>query len=111
MGRFSYSPDNLNIEDIYPPTCAMFEITFLTDPHASIHGFVFVFDFGECTASHLLQFTPTFCKKVISFLEKSMPCRIRAAYFINVPSVAQQILRVIFTLCSEKLRQRVSKYS
>ncbi|XP_061395798.1 clavesin-2-like [Musca vetustissima] len=107
VGRFSYSPDKFNIEDIYPPTSAMFEITFVNDPYAAIQGFVFIFDFGECTASHLLQFTPTLCKKIVSFLEKSMPCRIRAAYFIKVPTAAQQILRVIFTLCSEKLRQRL----
>ncbi|XP_075167515.1 alpha-tocopherol transfer protein-like [Haematobia irritans] len=107
VGQFNYNVGDCLIEELYYPVSAMFELALLHDPYAGIQGIIFILDFGKSTTTHLLQFTPSFCKKVVSFLEKSMPLRIRSVYFINVSTAAQQVFKIILPLCSEKLRQRI----
>ncbi|XP_073847525.1 alpha-tocopherol transfer protein-like [Musca autumnalis] len=105
--QFNYNPDLISVEDLYYGTNAVFELAILNDPHAGIHGFVYIFDFAKMTARHFLQFTPTICKKVVTFLEKSLPFRVRGVYFINVPAMAQQLLKFIISLCSEKIQKKM----
>ncbi|XP_019890833.1 alpha-tocopherol transfer protein-like [Musca domestica] len=105
--QYNYDPDKMSIEDIYLPTSAMLELTLLNDPYAGIHGFVYIFDFEKLTARHLLQLTPSICKRVVTYLEKSLPLRVRGVYFINIPAAAQPILKFTISLCSEKIQKKM----
>ncbi|XP_013113288.2 alpha-tocopherol transfer protein-like [Stomoxys calcitrans] len=105
--QLNYSADHYHIEDMYHPSSAMFELSLLNDPFAGVHGIILIFDYSKVTYGHLAQFTPNFLKRVVSFLENSMPFRIRAAYFTHVPSFAQLSMKLILSLVSEKIRKRL----
>uniref|UniRef100_A0A1I8Q6M1 CRAL-TRIO domain-containing protein n=1 Tax=Stomoxys calcitrans TaxID=35570 RepID=A0A1I8Q6M1_STOCA len=105
--RFNYSIDLYSNEDIYYPSSAMFELTMRNDPYTGIHGIILIFDFSQGSVKHFLQLTPSVCKKIVSFMEKSMPVRVPSVYFINVPTAAQAFFKLIVNLVSEKLRKRI----
>ncbi|XP_013105393.2 clavesin-2 [Stomoxys calcitrans] len=105
--RFNYPTNKYSIDDIFQPGCAVHELMLLKDPYACICGLSYIVDFGLATASHYMQMTPNFCKKMVSFLEKSMPYRIKSVYYINVTPAAQQFFKILFPFLSEKLRQRI----
>ncbi|XP_075168519.1 alpha-tocopherol transfer protein-like [Haematobia irritans] len=105
--RFNYNADKYTNEEIYYPSSAIFELAMLNDPYAGVNGFVCIFDFSQGSAKHFLQISPNVLKKIVSFMEKSMPLRIRVGYFINAPPAAQAFFKLLRMLVSEKLRQRI----
>lgn len=108
MFRFNYSANKYNIEDAVQVGVAMHELMMLNDPYACINGIVYIIDFAQASTSHYLQMTPNFCKKFISFMEKSMPMRIKTFCYINTSPAAQQFFKLLFSFFSEKLKARVS---
>ncbi|XP_075164999.1 clavesin-2-like [Haematobia irritans] len=105
--RYNFSTDKYSIDDIFRQSCALHEVMMLKDPYACICGLIYIVDFSEATASHFLQMTPSFCKKIVTFLEKSMPLRIKSAYYIRTSGAAQQFFKILLPFFSEKLRQRI----
>ncbi|XP_061395797.1 clavesin-2-like [Musca vetustissima] len=105
--QYNYDATKMTIEEMYNPTSAMLELTILTDPYAGIHGLVYIFDMAKATTRHILQLTPNVCKRAVTYLEKSLPLRVRGVYFINVPNAALRIVKFITSLCSEKIQKKI----
>ncbi|XP_075164995.1 clavesin-2-like [Haematobia irritans] len=105
--RFNFQPNKYNIEDISKIIIAWLELLMITDPYACIKGLVYVVDFGLATAKHYLQLTPSYCEQIVSFVEKSMPLRIKSIYFINNSTAVQAFLKILIPLLSQKLRKRL----
>lgn len=105
--RFNYSTSKYCIDDVAHFGIAMHELMIATDPYACISGLVYITDLSQASANHFLQVTPNFCKKVVSFWERSMPLRIKSLYYINTSPPAQQFFKILFPLFSEKIRKRV----
>lgn len=107
--RFSYNAAEYSIDDVFLPGAAMHEVMIYNDPYACINGIIYLVDFELATGSHFLQMTPNFCMKLLSFLEKSMPYRVKHIYYLNTSPAAQQFLKALLLFFSEKLKQRVSQ--
>ncbi|XP_075167487.1 clavesin-2-like [Haematobia irritans] len=105
--RFDYPVDKYSIDDILQAGIAMHEVLIMEDPYACIHGLIYIIDYDHATASHYLQLTPNFCKKLVSFLEKSMPLRIKSLYYINTGTAAQQFFKILIPFLSEKMQKRL----
>ncbi|XP_013105402.2 clavesin-2-like [Stomoxys calcitrans] len=105
--RYNFSTSKYAIDDIFHQSCALHEAMIMNDPYACICGLVYIVDFSQATASHYLQMTPSFCKKLVIFLEKSMPLRIKSVYYIRTATAAQHFFKMLLPFFSEKLRQRI----
>ncbi|XP_075167518.1 uncharacterized protein LOC142239610 [Haematobia irritans] len=75
--QYNFSADEYNIEDLYYATVPIIELAMLTDPYACVHGLIYIYDLSKINLSHILQLTPNVLKKIVSFLEKSVPLIIR----------------------------------
>lgn len=106
--RFNFQANKNHIEDVFRLGCAIHELMMAQDLYACICGVTYIIDFELTTTNHILQMTPNFCKKVVSFFERSMPFRIKAVYFINTSTLTQQFFKILFPFFSEKLIGRVS---
>ncbi|XP_013101463.2 retinaldehyde-binding protein 1 isoform X2 [Stomoxys calcitrans] len=104
--QFNYSSEKHSLEDIFYAGAPLFELAMLHDPYTTVRGLHFMFDMGKSNLKHFLQITPMFCKKLVLFLEKSMPFRIQSVFFINAPSFAQQFFKIVIPLYSAKLQKR-----
>lgn len=96
------------IEETHALITAIMEILLLEDPYACINGFIIIFDIKNIMAQYLFKLTPSVLKKRTMLLEKSMPFRYKAVYFVNAPSIFQNIYNVVYSMLSDKLKQRVS---
>lgn len=98
----------LDIDEQFGVIGAMHEIMFLDDPYVAINGIIYITDLKDITLNMVSKFTPGFLKKVVQFYEKSLPLRIKAAFFVNTPTIFQSVLAILMPLFSEKLRKRVN---
>uniref|UniRef100_A0A1I8Q6L7 CRAL-TRIO domain-containing protein n=1 Tax=Stomoxys calcitrans TaxID=35570 RepID=A0A1I8Q6L7_STOCA len=105
--RINYPGDKYTIEQVLQPCTTMHEVMLLNDPYACIQGIFYMIDFGETHLHHILHFTPSIVKRMVTFLEKSLPFRIKAWCFINVPTLAEPFFRALVPCTSEKLRKRI----
>uniref|UniRef100_A0A1I8NNE2 CRAL-TRIO domain-containing protein n=1 Tax=Stomoxys calcitrans TaxID=35570 RepID=A0A1I8NNE2_STOCA len=105
--RFRYPTSKFNLENVCQPGIALHELWMLTDPYACINGLDYIVDCGPATASHYMQMSPNFCKALVSYLEKSMPFRIKSIYYINTSTATQQMFKMLLPFFSEKLRKRI----
>ncbi|XP_061392147.1 clavesin-1-like [Musca vetustissima] len=107
MFRFNYSPKNAPIEDVFRSVNAIPQVLLVDDPYACIYGTVYIVDMSQITTGHILQLTPPFVMKVVTYYENTLPLRVKAIYCINVHKLAEQLLKLILSCMGEKLRRRV----
>ncbi|XP_073813189.1 alpha-tocopherol transfer protein-like [Musca autumnalis] len=107
MCNFNYNPNEYQIEEIFHPGIAMYEIFTIDDPYASICGIITIVDMSKVTMAHLMQANAIFLKAVVTYMEKSLPLRIKSLCFVNIPSMAHSFFKMLLPLFSEKLRQRI----
>ncbi|XP_075167516.1 clavesin-2-like [Haematobia irritans] len=101
LGCFNFLPQPLHGNGA---RIVAIQFNYNTEVHTRV---IYIFDMRKTNLGHLLQLTPNFCKKSVSYLEKSMPLRIQGVYFVYAPAYAQQFFKLLLPLFSEKLRKRV----
>ncbi|XP_073813878.1 alpha-tocopherol transfer protein-like [Musca autumnalis] len=107
VGHMNYSPDEYTYEELLRPIMAMYELFTIYDPYTSICGVRTIIDVSKLTMAHILHANLSQLKTAINFFEKSLPLRIKAIYYVNIPPVANSFFKILFPLLSEKLRQRI----
>lgn len=97
-----------NIDDVHGVIFAMHEIIIMEDPYACINGITYIVDLNDINLKMAANFTPVFVNKLIKFLEKSLPLRIKGINMINAPKFFQNVANMFLSISSEKLRNRVN---
>ncbi|XP_061393113.1 alpha-tocopherol transfer protein-like [Musca vetustissima] len=110
MNHFNYNPEECTAEEMAHVGIAIYELFTIDDPYAGICGIVTIIDMSKVTMAHVLQANPIFLKTMVTFFEKSLPLRIKAIYFVNIPKIASSFFKLLLPLFSEKLRQRIFLY-
>lgn len=77
------------------------------DPYACINVIIYILNLKDINLNMASKFTPTFVNNFIQYLEKSLPLRIKHIHMINTPKVFQNIVKIVLSVCSEKIRKRV----
>ncbi|XP_073813178.1 alpha-tocopherol transfer protein-like [Musca autumnalis] len=108
--RFNYSPKSVPIDALFHSINAIPQVLLIDDAYACICGLVFIVDMSEFTSAHLLQLTPPFLKKIVTYYENILPFRIKGIYCINVNRIAEQLIKLLLSIMGEKLRKRVFIY-
>uniref|UniRef100_A0A1I8MTM3 CRAL-TRIO domain-containing protein n=1 Tax=Musca domestica TaxID=7370 RepID=A0A1I8MTM3_MUSDO len=85
VSHFNYNTNDFTMEEVIHPGIATTELFTIDDPHACISGIICIIDMSKVTMAHLLQASPLFLKTTVTYVEKSLPLRIKAIYFVNVP--------------------------
>ncbi|XP_073813181.1 retinol-binding protein pinta-like isoform X2 [Musca autumnalis] len=107
MYHFNYDPNEFTPTEVFHPAVAMYDYLMIDDPHACICGTSLILDMSKATMSHILGIDFPLLKIMLTYLEKSLPMRVKALYFVNIPSVANNFLKMFLALLSDKLRKRV----
>jgi hypothetical protein len=69
---------------------------------------MFIYDFENVTMGHVVQITPLLLQRIVLLYQKSIPARLKAVHFINLPSSLSSIISISKALLPEQLRDRVS---
>ncbi|KAM7344537.1 alpha-tocopherol transfer protein-like isoform 2-T2 [Cochliomyia hominivorax] len=82
----AFDPKEFTFAEVTQFRQLMQDILFLNDDIAVLSGIIYILDFGEVTASHYLQVSPSALKKVSQYLEEGVPLNLISNHFINTAS-------------------------
>lgn len=66
-----------------------------------------IFDMDGLSLQQAWQFTPPFAKRIVDWLQDSVPLRIKAIHIINQPKVFNMVFALFKPFLREKLRNRL----
>ncbi|GJQ85278.1 hypothetical protein Trydic_g23177 [Trypoxylus dichotomus] len=74
-------------------------------------GHVFLIDMKGITFTHFTKINPLQLKKFFVYLQEGMPIRLKAMYFINIPTFMDKILALIKPLMKKELIETMQLYT
>ncbi|XP_050361718.1 retinaldehyde-binding protein 1 isoform X1 [Nymphalis io] len=87
--------------------CVLFLEAAMLEPETQICGAVVIFDMDGLSMQQVWQFTPQFAKRIVDWLQESIPLRIKGLYIINQPYIFNMVFQLFKPLLKEKLRSRI----
>lgn len=88
-------------------TCVLVADWFLLQEEAQKRGVVYVLDFKGLGAHHVMQCTPSVCKKAIKILQDCYPVRPKAFYVIYNSAVFDVIFAIAKVFLKQKTADRI----
>ncbi|KAJ2953834.1 hypothetical protein O0L34_g1463 [Tuta absoluta] len=87
--------------------CVLFLEAAMLEPESQICGAVVVFDMDGLSMQQVWQFTPPFAKRIVDWLQESIPLRIKGLYIVNQPYIFNMVFQLFKPFLQEKLRNRI----
>lgn len=87
--------------------CVVFLEAAMLEPETQVHGAVVIFDMDGLSLQQTWQFTPQFAKRIVDWLQDSVPMRIKGIYIINQPKIFNVVFALFKPFLREKLRNRI----
>lgn len=72
-----------------------------------VNGAVVIFDMDGLSLQQTWQFTPPFAKRIVDWLQDSVPLRIKAIHVVNQPKLFNIVFALFKPFLREKLRKRI----
>ncbi|XP_013099281.2 retinol-binding protein pinta-like [Stomoxys calcitrans] len=105
--RFGVDPRRITTNQVIQCVITFLELLLLSDPYACVNGLVVIFDYSEFSTDFIPLFTPSAVRNLFLFHEKALPVRLKSLYFVNIPAVAERVIRALLPYVPEKLRSRL----
>lgn len=87
--------------------CVLFLEAAMLEPETQVHGAVVIFDMDGLSLQQTWQFTPPFAKRIVDWLQDSVPLRIKGIHIVNQPKIFQMVFALFKPFLREKLRNRI----
>ncbi|KAI9578959.1 alpha-tocopherol transfer protein-like [Glossina fuscipes] len=91
------------LDEIFKAAVLYVEVA-VAEEESQINGAVVIFDMDGLSLQQTWQFTPAFAKRLIDWLQDSIPLRVKAIHIVNQP----KIFNVVFSLFKPFLREKLS---
>lgn len=79
----------------------------MLEPETQVCGAVVIFDMDGLSLNQVWQFTPAFARRIVDFLQESMPLRLKGLHVINQPKIFNMVFAMFKPFLKEKLRNRI----
>lgn len=103
-----FDPSEFTIQDAFRVVSMILDILINEDDNFVIGGQIVILDLTGVTLGHLLQFNPTFIKKITAMTQDASPGRQKGLHWINTPRGFEQVFNLFVKFMNEKNRSRVS---
>lgn len=87
--------------------CVLFLEAAMLEPETQVHGAVVIFDMDGLYLQQVWQFTPSFARRIVDFLQESMPLRLKALHVVKQPKIFNMVFALFKPFLKEKLRNRI----
>lgn len=87
--------------------CVLFLEAATLEPETQIHGAEVIFDMDGLSLQQTWQFTPAFAKRIVDWLQDSVPMRIKGIHIVNQPKIFNIVFALFKPFLREKLRNRI----
>jgi len=95
------------------PSDSMFKMFYLIhiaaqlEPETQCRGVVVIMDFDGLGMSQVRSLTPTFSKRLLTFIQDAMPIRMREIHIVKQPFVFKMVWALFKPFIREKLNKRI----
>lgn len=87
--------------------CVIFLEAATLEPETQVHGASVIFDMEGLSLQQTWQFTPAFAKRIVDWLQDSVPMRIKGIHIVNQPKIFNIVFALFKPFLREKLRSRI----
>ncbi|CRL01304.1 CLUMA_CG014293, isoform C [Clunio marinus] len=87
--------------------CVLFLEAAMLEPETQVNGAVVIFDMDGLSLQQCWQFTPPFAKRIVDWLQDSVPLRIKGIHIVNQPKIFNMVFALFKPFLREKLRNRI----
>ncbi|CAK9814962.1 Alpha-tocopherol transfer protein-like [Anthophora plagiata] len=87
--------------------CVLYVEAAMLEPATQIAGVVVVFDMDGLSLQQTWQFTPPFAKRIVDWLQDSVPLRVKNLHVVNQPYVFNMVFALFKPFLREKLKSRI----
>ncbi|KAJ8726550.1 hypothetical protein PYW07_001248 [Mythimna separata] len=101
-----WNPQEVSLKDVFRGIQVGLEGA-MAEPRTQICGVISIFDMKGLSFKHIMQFTPSYAKMVLDWIQESVPIRVKAVHIINQPYIFNMLFAIFKPFMREKLRSRV----
>ncbi|XP_012289204.1 alpha-tocopherol transfer protein-like isoform X2 [Orussus abietinus] len=87
--------------------CVLYLEAAMLEPTSQIAGAIVIFDMDGLSLQQTWQFTPPFAKRIVDWLQDSVPLRIKNIHIVNQPYVFNMVFALFKPFLREKLKSRI----
>lgn len=96
----------VTLDEVFKGAVLFLEAAMLEN-ETQINGAVVIFDMDGLSLQQTWQFTPPFAKRIVDWLQDSVPLRIKAIHIVNQPKIFNVVFALFKPFLREKLRSRI----
>jgi hypothetical protein len=94
------------LDEVFKGVVLFLEAAML-EPETQVNGAVVIFDMDGLSLPQAWQFTPPFAKRIVDWLQDSVPLRVKAIHIVNQPKIFNMVFALFKPFFSAKLRSRI----
>lgn len=87
----------------------MVHIAAQLEEETQIRGVVCIMDFDGLSMKQVKALSPSFSKRLLTFIQDAMPLRMKEVHFVKQPFIFKMVWSLFKPFVREKLNKRVSK--
>ncbi|CAH1187546.1 unnamed protein product [Phyllotreta striolata] len=101
-----WKTDKVSLDEVFKGAVLFVEAAML-EPETQVCGAVVVFDMDGLSLSQTTKFTPAFAKRIVDWLQESIPVRVKNIHIVNQPYIFNIVFALFKPFLREKLKSRI----
>ncbi|XP_063529416.1 retinaldehyde-binding protein 1 isoform X1 [Cydia strobilella] len=101
-----WKPSKCTLDEAFKG-CVLFLEAAMMEPVSQICGAQVIMDMEGLSMQQVWQFTPQFAKRLLDWLQESIPVRIKGVFIVNQPYIFNMVYQLFKPFLKEKLRSRL----
>ncbi|CAH1953957.1 unnamed protein product [Acanthoscelides obtectus] len=101
-----WKTDKVTLDEVFKG-CVLFLEAAMLEPESQVCGAVVIFDMDGLSMGQTTKFTPMFAKRIVDWLQDSVPLRIKNIHIVNQPYIFKVVFALFKPFLREKLRNRI----